>query len=426
MNVNNFNSKLNLPYFFESIGKTGYHYAKLPNFGWYAYNVDLTDIRNCFDNLFDDIGNEVEVTGFISDLVKNKKQLFDFHITWSDMLVLRVYNHLQLLEKLKQFHVAAKTELYEGQAYLNGRYLNLAKQLEAQGMAAFLDTGIGLVTDRVLSAFSRFIAFPAGIKNRLILPSYCTPRHVASYEILGIREGVDKRISLYTNGEKGWYGNFDNTLIVSDLQKLVTTKGLTWDYKLDYWSNKQLELDPAISVANCVDIWLQARKAQFNTSPLNIIEQSGEVDKLKYHLKELSINQLNELEQKFQIKLFDNWKAQKSEEVDIGNLRFIKKDNQYWVLTKKGKLEEFTNFVVEINRIFKREGKFYRNGTVLFGRQEIPFEFTNDVFLQPKAFIKAINALCLDSGVGLPLILTSYLGYLLDVINRTNRNAGIG
>jgi hypothetical protein len=426
MNVNNFNSKLNLPHFLESIGKTGYQYVKLPNFGWYAYNADLTDIRNCFDNLFDDISNEVEVTGFISDLIKNKKQLFDFHITWSETMVLRIYHHLQLIEKLKQFHVASKAELIEGQAYLNGKYINLGKQLKDRGLEAFIDSGIGLVTDRILSTFSRYIGFPAGIKNHLILPSYCTPNHVASYEILGIKDSVNKRMSLYTNGEKGWYGNFQNTLIVSDLQKLVTTPGLTWDYKLDYWANRQLILDPALSVSDCVSIWTQARKAQFNTSPLDIIEQSGAVDTLKNYLKELNITQLTELEQRFQIKLFESWKAQKSEEVDIGNLRFIKKDNQYWILTKKGKLDEFTNFAVDITRIFKREDKFYRSGTLFFGRQEIPFELPNETFMQPKVFISAIHNICLNSGVGLPLVLTNYVSYLMDVINRLNRNAPIG
>lgn len=425
MNVNNFNCKLNLPSFFDTLGKTGYQFLKLPNFGWYAFNSDLSDIRNCFDNIFEDIRNETEVTSFISDLIKNKKHLFDFHVTWSDTLVTKLFNHIQLLSRLKQFYNAAQAELYEGQAYLNGKYLNLSKQLKAQGMEAFLDAGIGLVTDRVISSLSRYIAFPPGIKNKIIVPSFCTPKHIASYDIVGIKDTVDSRASLYINGERGWYGNLNNPLIVSSIQKLVTVKGVTWDYKLDYWINKQLELDPSLTVTDCINIWTQARRAQFNASPLDIIQQSGEVEKIKYHLKELSLNQLRELEQKFQVKLFDSWRAQKSEEVDIGNLRFVKKDNQYWIITSRGRMEEFTNFTVEIQSILKKNNAFYRKGVIAYGKQEIPFEFENRVFLQPKMFVKTINTFFLERGIGLPIILTSYLGYLLDVINRMNREVPI-
>jgi len=390
----------------------GLRYIKLPKFGWFAFDETLSSIRALYD-----LGDQDSIVAFFQYLIKEKKQYHEVGITYSEMSIIRLSNDYYIYKGMQAFHNSCIEELHNGQLFHDGKYINLAKFLKDEGKEAFLNTGLGLITDKTIKASTANL--PITIKNKLIIPTYCTPQHPCSFEAFTMAQ-LHKRDTVYINSEKGWYGKLDNT-ILSDFNKLQYNDGCTWDYKADYWMSKPVDIDTSMDVTQCIKIWTEAKRTIFTNSPLDIIEINKKVPSLKHNLKNLNYNQIKELEKRFGADLLSYWQNQQFEEISIGQLKFIQKDKQYYV-ERNGVVEEFTNFTMDIHKVVKKDDRYVRIGCISFYDHYIPFEFDNRVFLSCKAFLKRLNEFFFENNIGIPIILNSYQGMIIDVINRFNRN----
>lgn len=425
MNINEFNSKINLPYLFEAAGKRDYSFVKLPTFGWFAYNKDFSDIRNLFDNMIENTDSDSEIFSFCSDLVKEKKQYFDFHINYSELGFKKLANHFKLIYKMKEFMAACRTELIEGQAFVDGKYTNLSKQYIANGMEAILDTGIGLCTERVLNAYSKFVKLPYALKNKIIIPSFATPKHICSYEYCAIKNIVTRKNDLFTNVEKGFYGNVNNPKIYGSFSKLTTNRGFTWDKKANPWINKPIAIATDLTIHDYLKIWIEGKDKTFVNSPLDIIEATNNTHLIKFNLKDLNLAQVDTLQQRFSLNLVEHWQQQTIETINLGCLKFVKRDGCYWIEYANGKIDEYTNFTIDLTRIVKKGEEIYREGFVNFGNTQLAIRWEDAIFQSPKKLVKKIHELFMSSGLGLPLVMSNYVNFIPDIVNRFNRNVKI-
>lgn len=420
MTSSDFNSRINLQAFCDANGILDYTFLKLPRFGWFAINKRDGEIKT----LTDFIPTE-DMVKFCTDLIIEKPQYHESRILYNEISLARLVNDIRILLTLKQFHKATQQEFMEGQGYADGHYINISQMFTDNGMGQFSETGVGLITEHLLKSFSIPLALTKlNLKNKLIIPTWCSPQHLCSFEHCSI-DTPNHRSTFFINGEKGWYGKVDKT-VYGNFSNLLTHAGCTWDKKIDYWSSKVMDLDEtSLGVSQCLQIWREANCTKFKRSPLDIIEANGGAGKLRLNTEQLTLAQIKELEKKFNIPLVEVWQKQKQAQVKIGNMTFIARDLRYYTENARGELSEFTNFMVEIHRIQKRDGKFYRQGIVCFEGKQEPFELANNLFLSTKEFIKALTHLFLTTGLGVPIVASNYRGYLLDVINRLNLNCMI-
>lgn len=417
MTANEFNLKINLQAFCEANGKSDYKYVRMPRFGWFATDSKQTTVNSIFDFMPTD-----KILEFCMYLIQEKTQYHDSRIIYNELSTKRLANDIRIILTFKQFYLDCRNELLTGQAFSDGKYINVCKMYKDAGMSAFIDTGIGLITEAVASKYQVQLGLKQGVRNKLIVPTYCTPSHICSYEICDL-SNINHRIPLYTNTEKGWYGKV-NAPIVQSFNKLQTVTGCTWDYKLDYWTNQVVQLDKSLDVLQCLHIWKEARNTTFARSPLEVIRANNEVSKLKLNLQNLNMSQVEALQTFFKTdELLSIWKKQKLEQFKLGNVTFINKDNRYYIEPKNGNLEELTNFSVTVTNIFKRKKKFYRSGYINYGEKELAFEFENKAFESPKAFRRTINNFFFDNKLGIPLISVSYQNQVLEAVTRFNSNA---
>ena len=406
-------SRINLQAFCDANKLTGFSFVKMPRFGWFAIN----QVDGTIQTLIDFIPKQ-ELVAFCTDLIVEKQQYHDGRIYYNEQGIIRLANDIRILLTYKKFHMDCMTEFMEGQHYVGGYAGNLNQTFERNGMAAFKNTGVGLVTGPVLQTYKKLLYLDDSLKNKLVIPTWCTPQHFCSFEYCAV-DAPTNRHTFFIHGEKGWYGKPVDT-VYGNFSNLLTHDGCTWDKKVDYWVEKPLALDDSLAVNQCLQIWTEARNAKFKRSPLDVIEANGGVAKLKFNVSNLTLNQITELQKKFDIQLKELWEAQKQSQVEMGRLTFIAKNMRYYVQTSAGTIQEFTNFLMEVNRIYKKEDKFYRQGIIYYEGKEVEFEFPNDDFLSVKNLTRALNNFFLTHGIGVPIVSTTYRSFLLDVINKLN------
>ena len=322
---------------------------------------------------------------------------------------------------MKQFHKDAQHEFVEGEAHAGtSAATKLGKMFEVNGMKAFVHTGVGLVTPSLWDSYHTSLGLSKVLKNSLIIPTWCTPQHFATFEHCGITTPTE-RTTFYNPGERGWSGQPEKT-VYSNFTNLMTHPGCTWDRKLNYWVEKPLALDESLTVSQCLQIWTESEGLEFKRSPLDIIESTNGVGKLRFNMNELNLAQIGQLEKRFGVKLTDFWKAQKFTQVAIGGITFINKDMRYYAKERNGELEEATNFAVEITKVVRKGGTFVRQGIVYYEGKQEPFELPYDVFLTNVAFFKAITYFFLNRGLGIPLVSSKWKPYLLEVVDRLSAN----
>lgn len=422
MNLNELNSKVNLPSFCEAAGIKGYSFLKIPTFGWFAYNDDYTEIRQILDFNNPD---EQDVIKYCTRIIKDQHRFHEFRMFYSEVGITQLVNDIYRQKAFKTLHHRSIEEMWNGKAYSDGRYFNLKDSYISNGMEPFLKTNVGLLTENILLEYKTKLNLDVRhLRNKIILPSYCAPGVACSYEWAYVDKPTERN-NVYVNGDKGWYGEL-NTQIVGDLGMLLTVEGCTWHNSVDLWASKPLPLHQSLSVDQCIKMWSTAKKAVFTKSPLQVIEENQEGGKVKFYLAGLNLKQILTLEQQFKIQIKDQWSNCIENEINIGRLKFYIKDDRYYVETKTGLSDEYTNFTVHIDTICKQDNLLIRTGNINHEGKTFPFELDNKVFLSCKGFIKALNDIFFDQGIGIPLILNNYRGYIIDVINRFNRNISFG
>ena len=414
MTINDFNSRINLPLYCSDLGVKGYEFLKIPRFGWYAYNKDYSEVFDIFDFI-----SWKDAPKAITHLIKEKKQYQDFTITYTERGVTNTVNDFKNRILMKSFYNDCVSAFHERNISLQGRKVVAFDEMQTLGYTNFHRSGIGAIDTNVMAEHIKHVPLIRTFQNKLLIPSFCTPKHICSLEIVDF-DDLKKCHSFYTAVEKGWYGQV-NKNIVGSLDRLKWVEGATWDKKLDFWLSSPVDLDLSLNPNQCLKIWIEAQNASFRKSPLDVIEQNGKEEQLKHYLKDLNYTQVKQLEKRFGHDLLGLWRNQTHEEINIGKMKFLKKDSRYYV--QRGEImEEFTNFTVTVTKIIKKGNNFFRVGYITYEEREYPFEFNNDYFLTPTGFMKNLCRFFFNHGIGIPVVYSALQAFLIDIINRSGGN----
>lgn len=419
MTINDINSKVNLPAYCEIKGLTGYQFKKVPKFGWFAYTKNYDEVKSLFDFI-----PRNELLDELTYIIKEKKNIHDFRMLYSETYmgaILKDYGRYILINKL---HKEAEALYNETKALVNGVSVNLRDELVAAGQGKFLQVRPGLLNKTLIdSSQFRSLGIPTRGINRTLIPTYCSPKHICSLEYCKHGDIVN-RTTLYLNEEAGWVGTSLEGTVCGDARTLQWKDGFVWEKKADIWTNKVVDIDAKMSVADCLRIWREAQNTMFRTSPLDVIEVNKKEGEIKQHIRELSQGQIAQLEKRFGIEFLNIWKNLNFQEVYLGRVKFIQKDSHYYMQVGEA-VDEFTNFTVTIERIIKRGSAYYRAGYISYEDNIVPFELENHHFLSSKGLVRKLCEVFFDHGIGIPVVYNAYQSFLIDVVNRFNRNVKI-
>lgn len=414
MTVNDFNTKVNLPRFCERQNITGYKFLKMPTFGWFAYKEDLTFVGN----IFDVVGQKGWDTIY-SQVTREMPEVLDFTLPYSELTERALRNNLLNIQLWTAAYVYAKKEFDSYKLSYKGKLFK--DVLLENGFSAVLVNNIGVVNRNVLERFNMLPWPKRELRSKLFIPSFHTPKHISSLECFSW-DNPAEIFPCFINHEKGWYGNIKHGALLSNVSNLWTLEGCTWDYKCDFWTqDKVFTLTDSLEVSDCIRIWTEANSTTLNISPLEHIIDMGKAEDLKHQSGRLTLNQLEEVENKTGLKLTEFWRKARESQVKIGNLTFVRRDNSYYVY-RKGDLEQITNFAVDIHRIIKRGTKFFRLGTFYLGESSVPFELEEDYFVSNRSLQQAIKEKFIESGLGIPIVFPAFINRLLLLIESFNAN----
>jgi hypothetical protein len=425
MTINDFNSKINLPALIRDgviNGPKDGEFIKVPRFGWFVKNPN----DNVVKNLTTILGG-TDLDKKLKDLIKDKTSYHEARIIYSETAFNKLENHIRMYNAACLLNVMAVHEAESNSSiYHNGKYLPIKDKLTELGHGSLITNGIGLVTPSMFKEFltlHKRLKLSESIKNKLIFTSFCAPTYPASIEYATI-DNLEQFHTLVEFGEKGWYGNIEGNKILASPSRMMYEVGMTWDKKLNYWLNKQVETDTTMTLRQCLELWKEARPKNFSdgNSPLDIIEKRGEVKILKENLNGLTFDQIDALQKRFGEDFVTLWREREEDEIRLGHFTFRMTPNGITIYYK-GVSDEFTNFSFIIEKYIKRDQKVYRVGTIGHRGQFVQFELDNDVFRSVRSLMRAITTIFFDNRIGIPIILTQYQYMLIDVINRFSRNA---
>lgn len=420
MKVNNFNSKVNLPKFCSRLSYSDYQFLKIPTFGWFAYNKDKSFIGNIFE-----IVKKEDKHQLYSIISKEAPEYLDFDLAYSDIAESRLRYDLLSISLWTGMYALAKTQWDSYKVNFQGKKVLLRDVLIEHGMGKMIENGVGIITQHVLDSFN-MLPWPKSeeLRGKLLMPSWCTPQHICSLEYF-TWDKPNELHYLWLNDEKGWYGDITSGYVLSDVSEFSTKNGFTWDYKADYWTNdKVVTLSDFLHIEKCIDIWSTSKFTAFNKHPLKHVVDTGNTDKLKNFVGKLTYSQILDAEQITGQKLTSHWRRVREEEVEIGGHTYSKRDNCYYVF-KKGRLEQVTNFAIEIERIVKQGDKFSRVGLIHYKNQVVPFEMDERNFETPYRFLQGIKKKFITAGLGIPLIHNDFASRALLIVNSFNSTAPI-
>lgn len=413
MNCDLFNMKLNLPKLCEKLGYTDYEYLRLPTFGWFAYTKDKSFIGNAFD-----VVSPKERESLYAAICLRNPELLDFETSYSEVIDAKIKASLFETQLWSSAYAYAKKEFETHRVVYAGKRVLLKELLKENGYNGVMLNEFGVITASVIEKY-RILRWPKSAKGHLMIPSYCTPKHICSLEHCPWDQPGQLH-SLWLNSERGWYGDISSNNIVSSLKELWVTGGFTWDPKADFWATGyQVSLAPTLSVPDLLKLWSTTKNTVFELNPLLKITEQGNADELKNYIADLSFDQIQEIEGLTKLKLSDAWRKSREQQVQIGNKMFIKRDNCYWVF-KKGKLEQITNFAIEVEKIVKRGNEFFRKGNLLFGKQVVPFEMSEKFFTTNHLFHRGIKEKFLSAGLGIPIVHTDFFYKALMLVDSFN------
>jgi hypothetical protein len=415
MNINDFNSKVNLPRVISKLGADvkEFEFIRMPVFGWYAKSKSGNFIGNIFDFF-----QHNEWAGLYSNILENFEDCLDFKLPRSQVAGKRLFeNYVRHME----YHAAwlmSKEELQKHKARYGSKVMYFRDILVDAGMPAFELNEAGYLTENVVNNFKRLdLDAKRKYKKVLIIPSFNTPKHICSFE-LAKYDQPQHREKMYVNAEVGWYGRMGKN-ILANFNELKVHQGFLWNYKADYWTPEDVKLSSLIATPQLIQIWSDSKKTTFQESPIEVIAKKEGMDEVHNHIASLSYPQVEELQKKLGLDLMPAWVASKENQFVVLNKTFIRRGNAYYVQAKDHE-ELISNFAIEMTEIKKRElageEEFWWCGFLLHGNSVVPFEMNDKYFASCYLFAKGIRKQFFSLGLGLPFINERYLRQLLSLV----------
>jgi len=411
MNINDFNSKVNLPKVVSKLGLNvnDFNFVRLPIFGWYAKEKRGNFIGNIFD-FFE--GPQWKT--LYSTILNDFEDCLDFKLPRSEYAETSLFKNQYLHMQYQSAWLLAREEVSNHRARHGDKVMYFKDILQAAGMPGFLENEIGYLTENVVKAFPKLnLGAKQKYKKILVIPSFCTPKHICSFELAKFQT-PHEREKIHINGETGWYGKI-NTTVVGDFNELKAAPGFTWNYKADYWLDAPVELSPAVKANQLIQIWSEVKNYGFREEPIAKLAGMQGTDSVEHHISNLNHKQIQELEKKTERSLMRYWIEAREQQFAVRGKTFVRRGTAYFVI-KNNEEEQLTNFVLEIKEIRKRKEDFYWCGFIYHNESIVPFEMADKDFASNYRFARSVRGLFLNLGLGVPFLSEKYVGQLLSLI----------
>jgi hypothetical protein len=421
MNINDFNSKVNLPKVVSKLGMSvdNFNFIRMPVFGWYAEAKTGGFIGNVFD-FFEPSRWKTIYSTILNDF----EDCLDFKLPRSEYAEKSLFKNQCLHMQYHSAWLLAKEEVQNHKARHGDKVMYFEDILKSAGMSGFVENEIGYLTENVVKAFPKLnLGAKQKYKKILVIPSFCTPKHICSFELAKF-QAPQEREKLYVNGELGWYGKIGNYL-AADFNELKARQGFTWNYKANNWVREAVDISNLATGANLLQLWGEAPGVRFKQDPIEkLIAQEGS-SALENYISGLTYQQVQELEKKTGMDLIKHWTTSREQQVVVRGKTFVRRETSYYILKKAGEEEQLTNFVIEIQEIRKRSEDFYWCGFIYHNESVVPFELADKNFASNYMFAKSVRGIFLNLGLGIPYINEKYVGQLLSLIQLTSSKVQI-
>jgi len=427
MTIHELNSKVHLPSLARIKDLSGdISYQKIPGYGWFGYNKDLTYVFDAFDITCTTPEHSWQL---YRHATIDRPDIQDYKMRYSEVTENKLRINYERCLNDSLFYKACKAAAQTESIRFNTKNIRFTDLLAELGYSQLIHTGIGLITPKIQQRYTRSYNYrlKESDTNKLVIPTFYAPGHIASLEICTVTD-LQNRRPIWQLDHKGWYGEL-NRSIVSDVSELVTNRGCTWSPLIDYWADKTkpVMLSDKLTTEQCIGLWGYCKNLTFTKSPLEIIKNRHELGKVKNFIKDFNLPQIKELEKMTGEKLSTHWQAARSVETSVFGLKFTCANNRYYVhrgIDITG--VEFTNFAIELDYVAKEKDEFWQYGFVDFNDQEIPFRLKSKVFSSHQRLMKELTNILLEAGAGMPTIAPSLKHYLINVIFGFNQQNSIG
>lgn len=415
MNINDFNSKVNLPKVVSKLGLkvNDFNFVRMPIFGWYARAKTGNFIGNIFDFF-----ETAEWKTLYSKILNEFEDCLDFKLPRSDYAEKTLFKNQYLHMQYQSAWVLSKQEVTKHRARHGEKVMYFKDILMAAGMPGFLENEIGYLTENVVKAFPKLnLGAKHKYKKVLVVPTFCTPKHICSFELAKF-QSPNEREKIYINGEMGWYGKID-TEVARDFNELKIKPSFTWNYKADFWLENPVELSEGVDTNQLIQIWSEVKRSKFKDDPVDrLIGMEGNAS-VEHHIASLTHQQVQELEKRTDKKLMPYWIEAKEQQFTVHGKTFVRRGTSYFLI-KEREEEQLTNFALEIKEIRKRGEDFFWCGFIHHNESLVPFEMNDKYFTSSYLFAKGVRTQFLRLGMGIPFINEKYVKQLLSMIQLTS------
>jgi len=418
MNINDFNSKVNLPRVIAKLGADvkDFDFIRMPVFGWYAKSRTNDFIGNIFDFF-----SHKDWPKLYTHVLDSFGDCLDFKFPHSEPAEKRLFSNYMNHMTYHAAWIMSKEEMLSHRARYGNNVMYFKDILDSSGMPGLPLNEIGYLTENVINSFKKLnLEAKRKYQKVLVIPSFNTPKHICSFELAKHTTPQEKE-KIYVNAELGWYGKMSKT-IVADFNELKVTQGVTWDYKADYWTNEGTKLSENLDVPALIQIWGDTKRTTFEEDPTSIILRKQGTDDILHHVASLTYPQVEELQKKMGTNLMDAWVSAKENQFIVLGKTFVRRGTSYYVLAGANE-ELISNFTIEMSEIKKRgtigEEEFWWCGFLHHGGSVVPFEMNDKYFTSCHLFAKGIRKQFLTLGLGIPYINERYVRQLLSVIQLT-------
>jgi hypothetical protein len=238
MNINDFNSKVNLPRVIAKLGGNvkDFDFIRMPIFGWYA----KAKTKDFIGNIFEFFTAE-DWPRLYSHILESFNDCIDFKLPNSTHAQDRLFANYMLHMQYQAAWLLSKQEMQSHRARYGNNVMYFKDIMNEAGLRGIPLNDIGYLTENVINSFKRLKLEPKRKYQKvLVIPSFNTPKHICSFELAKYTT-PHEREKIYINAEPGWYGKM-NGYIAADFNELKVRQGITWNYKADFWTYDATEL----------------------------------------------------------------------------------------------------------------------------------------------------------------------------------------
>lgn len=426
--VNELCGKIHLPSAVSHFGwDTPKVYRKLPYVGWHALSRDESLTFNCIDLFRYNVpeapkNNEVAFMQACYRYYTNEHpSLFEVPVRYSETVENKICRDWYRKVVTEKFYRACRAEALEGSMNYHAKPWKFTKLLDESGMSPFINSGVGLLTSRIVHArefeilcLNKYVA-----NDVLLMPTFYAPNNrLASLELFSFGD-ISKRSMMYCNSEAGWYGRLGGN-IVGNVKDLLTMDGCTWNKKIIPWvDDTMLKLHHSLQPNQCIEIWSNLDNLATDRDPISLIDKTNLVERVKDSLGTLTVRQVKQLEKITGQELRQCWLSMKTSEANISGYKFVSNNGRYYYI-RGGQSVEYTNFIVELHNIKKEDGDFYQYGQVIMNGDSSPFKIKQRYLQQQHSLIRALTTVTLEAGLGIPTVVPNLKHYIPNVIEAFN------